>query len=425
MARGHLREVAPGVLVGTSRFMVTNTVVVVHEGRALVIDPGVHDDELTTIAGELAAGGLEVTGGFATHAHWDHVLWHRGLGEVPRWASPRTAADAELGRADLLTEASRTTAVDRDRFARLVPIGDGVPWEGADIEAVVHDAHCAGHTALHLPDRGVLIAGDMVSDVEVPLLDPEVAGPAALAAHHEGLDRLAALPDVELVVPGHGHPGDRAAWHRRVDADRRYLDDLAAGRTGDDRRLAEPWLAEADAAMRARLTKAAWRRWAGTLPPPLDRAGAVRDAVSGFLGASPGVVAGYVALADEVDLGPLLTQFDEVVLPRLDDGRVTWHRAGGQLEQHPFGLSQPAADAERVDPSTFDVVLVPGRLFDRHGARLGRGGGHYDRLVPRLGRDVPVVGVAVEERIVPRLPTEGHDARMTHLATESGVRVAP
>ncbi len=421
MSRRQLDEVAAGVLVGTSRFMATNTVVVVHEGDALVVDPGVHDDELRAIADELGERDATPVAGFATHAHWDHVLWHESLGDVPRWASHRTAADANLHRQDLLAEAERTTPVDQDRFGVLTALDRPVPWKGPTAVPVVHDAHAPGHTALHLPELRLLIAGDMGSDVEIPLLEHGRPAPEALAAYHDGLERLAGLGRVDLVVPGHGHPCDGAMWRRRLDADRRYLDDLAAGRTTEDTRLIEPWLVEADAAMRSALGKPQWRRWARTLPPPTGRAGLVRDALARFLGEAPGTVAAYVALPDEVDIAPLLTGLDDVVLPRIDGDRVRWHRAGEALERHPFGVHQPPAHAEEVAPADLDVVLVPGRLFDRHGVRLGRGGGHYDRLVPRLRPGVPVVGVTVEGRVVPRLPTEAHDAPMTHLATEAGV----
>lgn len=427
---GRLREVAPGVLVATSRFMATSTVVITAAGRdrddqALVIDPGVHLDELADLAAELAARRLEVVGGIATHAHWDHVLWHPDLADVPRWASPRTVADAEAARADLLAEAHATTAVDEGRFARLRALEGDVPWSGPGVHLVVHDAHCAGHTAVHVPARGLLVAGDMGSDVEVPLLTHGIPGPEALLAHHDGIERLAALAPVDVVVPGHGHDCDAAMWRRRLDADRAYLDDLAAGRPSDDTRLAEPWLVEADEAMRATLTKPEWRRWVRTLPAP-DAAGrAVVDALAAFLGSRPGVVGAYVALRDEVDLEHLVDVVDAelVALPRLgDDGAVTWHADAGARELHHLGISQPPQDAPPVAPADLDVLLVPGRLFDRHGIRLGRGGGHYDRTVPRLRPGVPVVGVTVDERVVPRLPTEAHDAPMTHLATQSGVR---
>lgn len=428
MSGARLREVAPGVLVATSRFMATNTVAVTASGAtthggALVVDPGVHDDELAALAAELRERRLRVIGGFATHAHWDHVLWHEELGDAPRWASPRTAAVADAGHRELVREALATTPVDEARLGRLRPATGSVPWPGPEARLVVHDGHCAGHTALHVPERGLLVAGDMGSDLEVPLLREDAPGPRALLDHHEGLDRLAALAPVDVVVTGHGHVCDGAAWRRRVDADRRYLDRLAAGWEREDPRLVEPWLRDVDQTMQDALTKAHWRRWARTLPAPGRRAAAVLDGLGDFLGSRGGIVMGaYVALPDEVDLGDLLTA-DDVAMPRLgDDGTVSWHADVGGRELHHLGMAQPLEAAPRVDPSDLDVLLVPGRLFDRHGIRLGRGGGHYDRLVPHLRRGVPVVGVTVDERIVPRLPTEPHDAPMTHLATESGVR---
>lgn len=135
-----------------------------------------------------------------------------------------------------------------------------------------------------------------------------------------------------------------------------------------------------------------------------------------------GLVGAYDALPGEVDLSTLLPDAGRVVLPRIDGDVVTWHRDDGRREPHRFGMGQPPADAVRVDPEDLAVLLVPGRSFDRRGFRLGRGGGHYDRLLPRLRRGTPAVGVAVDARIVPRLRVEPHDVPMTHLATESGVR---
>lgn len=418
-----LHEVAPGVLVATSRFMTTNTVVVTRGRDALVVDPGVHLDELEALGVELLTRRLRPVGGFATHAHWDHVLWHRELGDVPRWASVATVTDGVSHHHELVDQAEAVVELDDEQLGvGLTPVEDALPWDGPEAVLVTHDAHAPGHTALHLPELGVLVAGDMGSDIEVPLLEHGVPGPQALLAYHAGLDRLAALGHVDVVVTGHGHVCDGAVWRRRLDADRRYLDDIATGRATDDTRLVEPWLVDADDAMRATLTKPQWRRWARTLPDPGDRASTVRDALAAVLGPDPGLVGAYVALPDEVDLDDLSARTGTVALPRLgDDGSVTWHLDRGDPERHPYGLVQPGAHAPTVDPSDLDLLLVPGRLFDRHGVRLGRGGGHYDRLVPRLRPGTPVIGVTVEERIVPRLPTEAHDAPMTHLATELGV----
>ncbi len=423
--------------------MTTNSVVVTAGSRALIVDPGVHLDELEALGTELLTRRLEPVGGFATHAHWDHVLWHRDLGDVPRWASGRAVADAVTHHHELVDQAEAVVALDDERLGTgLTPVDGALSWGGPEAQLVTHDAHAPGHTALHLPELGVLVAGDMGSDVEIPLLEHGLPGPEALLAYHEGLDRLAALDRVDVVVTGHGHVCDGAMWRRRIDADRRYLDDLAAGRPTDDTRLTEPWLVDADAGMRGTLTKPAWRQWVRSLPAPGETACAgVRDALAAFLGTRPGFVAAYLPLPGEVDLGDLLASArqerrltrwpghatvlaDVVALPRLeDDGTISWRSDEGDLERNDLGFDQPEDHVPWVEPFDFDVLLVPGRLFDRHGVRLGRGGGHYDRLLPRLRPGAAIVGVTVDSRVVPRLPAEPHDRPMTHLATESGVRV--
>ena len=66
----------------------------------------------------------------------------------------------------------------------------------------------------------------------IPLLD--LAGPDPLGDYRAGLERLAALPGVRHIVPGHGSVGDAAGFRRRVAADFAYLDRLARGDDSDD-----------------------------------------------------------------------------------------------------------------------------------------------------------------------------------------------
>jgi glyoxylase-like metal-dependent hydrolase (beta-lactamase superfamily II) len=115
-----------------------------------------------------------------------------------------------------------------------------IPWDGPQARVLSHDAHAAGHAAIFLPACGVLAAGDMLSDVEIPLLD--LGSPDPFGTYRAGLGSLARLPGVRLVVPGHGHVGDGAAFASRVAADFGYLDALEAGRD-----VADPRLLPADA----------------------------------------------------------------------------------------------------------------------------------------------------------------------------------
>lgn len=144
-------------------------------------------------------------------------------------------------------------------------------------------------------------------------------------------------------------------------------------------------------------SKAEWRAWARSLEPvPEVTARAVTGHVRSLLATIDGPVLGYEALPDEVAVGVPVD-----AIAALDEHR--------RLTIGGLAVDEVAA------------VLVPARIFDRDGYRLGRGGGHYDRLLPRLAPQVPVIGITCAERIVPRLPRQPHDRPMTHLATESGV----
>jgi glyoxylase-like metal-dependent hydrolase (beta-lactamase superfamily II) len=75
----------------------------------------------------------------------------------------------------------------------------------------------------------------MCSDIEIPLLDTVADDP--LGDYRTGLERLASVPGVRQVVPGHGHPGDAAELRRRLALDTAYLDAVSAGQPYHDPRL--------------------------------------------------------------------------------------------------------------------------------------------------------------------------------------------
>jgi len=240
-----LREITPGVLVATAdAYTTTSTVVVAGDGGCLVVDPAVSVADLAALAADLAGAGLRPRAGFATHPHWDHVLWSRDLGDVPRYAAPGAVAAAGSWREEMITRVQEEApGHDLGLFGRLTPLPartGHVPWDGPTAQVIVHDGHAPGHGAVFLPDAGVLVAGDMLSDIEIPLLDTDASDP--LGDYLAGLRRLAAVPGVRWLVPGHGHVATAAEFHRRLDADARYLDLLVAGEPFDDPRCTQPWL---------------------------------------------------------------------------------------------------------------------------------------------------------------------------------------
>jgi hydroxyacylglutathione hydrolase len=236
-------EVASGVFVATAeQYTTTTTIIAGPDGTCLVIDPAVTVPDLAALAGWLSSRGLRPAVGWSTHPHWDHVLWSRALGDVVRYATPRAVEVAALELPGLIA-AARESAPGHDisLFARLDPLhGHEIPWPGPRAVVVPHDAHAPGHGAVFLPETGVLVAGDMCSDIEIPLLDTE--SPDPFGAYRHGLGLLASLPGVRVVVPGHGHIGDATEVKRRVAADFAYLDAVERGREPEDPRLAVDWL---------------------------------------------------------------------------------------------------------------------------------------------------------------------------------------
>jgi hydroxyacylglutathione hydrolase len=239
-----LTEVAPGVLVATAvQYTTTSTVVVGAGGSCLVVDPAVTVAEVTGLANELARRNLQPAAGWATHAHWDHILWCAELGDVPRYSTQRGVELVQRERAGLIEGVNAAApGHDLELFGRLTPLqGNRIPWDGPAATIVEHDAHEIGHGAIFLPETGTLLAGDMLSDLEIPLLYP--GDPDPVGRYRAGLELLAALEPVRTLVPGHGHVGDAIEFRRRVDADRRYLDRLASGaREADDERIGGGWL---------------------------------------------------------------------------------------------------------------------------------------------------------------------------------------
>ena len=141
-------------------------------------------------------------------------------------------------------------------------------------------------------------------------------------------------------------------------------------------------------------------------------------------GRLPGTAAAYLALSDEIDVTPL---FDRLpgwrwVLPRVEeDNTLTFRDRDLPLERHTYGMDQPVASGPATPVHEIDVFLVPGIAFERSGARLGRGGGFYDRVLVDKRSDAIAVGVATEQRVFDRVPALPHDQSVQWLATEEGV----
>jgi glyoxylase-like metal-dependent hydrolase (beta-lactamase superfamily II) len=244
-----LRPVAEGVLIHESEFCQSNAVVVHGRAGVLLIDPGVQGHEMACLANDLSDSGQTVVAGFSTHPHWDHLLWHSGLGAAPRYGTARCSATVRDRLSDAGAKARIAKQLIPPDIADQVPLDllglitglpaetARIPWDGPQVRIIEHQAHAPGHAALLIEGRGVLVAGDMLSDVLIPLLDLNgTADPIE--------DYLAALRllegvagDVDVLVPGHGSIGGADQVHARIDQDRAYVHALRDAHDSSDPRV--------------------------------------------------------------------------------------------------------------------------------------------------------------------------------------------
>lgn len=136
----------------------------------------------------------------------------------------------------------------------------------------------------------------------------------------------------------------------------------------------------------------------------------------------------YRAQGSELDPLPLaralLARGVNLALPATiaADGPLVFRRwsPGQPLTPDLAGVPAPLPDAPEIMP---DVIFLPLLAFDRSGARLGQGGGFYDRTLAALRSLQPrpwFIGLAFAGQEVERLPLEAHDQRLDGVLTEAG-----
>lgn len=110
----------------------------------------------------------------------------------------------------------------------------------------------------------------------------------------------------------------------------------------------------------------------------------------------------------------------KVALPRFAgrDGAMAFHIWDDPydetlLESGPFGMPQPPADSA---PATPEVLFMPLIAFTAEGARLGQGGGHYDRWLAAHPATLPI-GLAWDVQLAEQLPHEPHDRTLAMVVT--------
>lgn len=138
---------------------------------------------------------------------------------------------------------------------------------------------------------------------------------------------------------------------------------------------------------------------------------------------------GFVSFGTEVHthglLRALLAEHRHVCVPSFDPTKQRYfcselRHFDDELREGRWGILEPRREAIRpVPPENIDVWLVPGLAFDPRGNRLGRGIGHFDRLL--CGARGVKIGLAYDFQLIEEVPSEPHDVRMDFIVTETRI----
>lgn len=134
----------------------------------------------------------------------------------------------------------------------------------------------------------------------------------------------------------------------------------------------------------------------------------------------------YYPLGKEADLRPLAetawSMGKKTAFPRVTGREMQFYQADSfaEFEEGSFHVMEPAGNREIYQEEA--LVLTPGLGFDRQGARIGYGGGYYDRYFAGHPHKYKL-GVAYAMQLVEKLHSKEYDIRMDGVAAETGIMI--
>lgn len=152
-----------------------------------------------------------------------------------------------------------------------------------------------------------------------------------------------------------------------------------------------------------------------------EQSARLRRALSPLLSLpQPLTVALYAPMPHEVDLLPIVAEYPQhrYAFPRCKtERRMEFYHVSDittQLGRDSRNIPAPIEGLPCINPTTIDIVIVPGVAFTPEGKRLGYGGGYYDTYLPRCPQ-AQVIALAFPVQMVADLPTEAHDLLIPHI----------
>jgi 5-formyltetrahydrofolate cyclo-ligase len=137
----------------------------------------------------------------------------------------------------------------------------------------------------------------------------------------------------------------------------------------------------------------------------------------------------FLSLPTEIDTTPLVLHawrdHKRVLAPK-----VSWEQRrmlpieiqslSDDVSESPLGIREPAQGVP-IPVGSIDLAIVPGLGFDRHGHRIGRGRGFYDRFLAHRDWQGVSCGFAIQEQIVEQVPVTDKDVGVNMLITDAEI----
>lgn len=212
----------PDVVVARSARWQTTCTLVHHDGELFVVDSPVYQEELDSLPQVVQQLGWNLSGLLATHGDWDHLLGRLAFPKAALGVAETTSARLRAAPGEAQRKLRDHDAEDYVERPRPLSLGDvqALPVPGRldigeqELELLPTGGHTQDGMAIWIPWADVLVAGDHLSPVEIPMVGH------SLSAYRATLTLL--RPYVEKaswVVPGHGGPieGERALAILRED----------------------------------------------------------------------------------------------------------------------------------------------------------------------------------------------------------------
>ncbi len=222
--------VDPDVVVVVSAMWQTTCTAIRSGEEGFVIDSPVLPDELDALHSLMEQAGFPASGLLVTHGDWDHLLGRLAFPEATLGAGESTARRlaAEPGVAQRALR-----AFDEEHYiegprplglsgvqALPVPGKLAIGADGTELELHPAGGHSEDGTIFWLPWLSVLICGDYLSPVEIPMIGER----GSLGAYADTLKRLSGLVErATTVIPGHGSPLDGERARRILEEDVNYV----------------------------------------------------------------------------------------------------------------------------------------------------------------------------------------------------------